>query len=403
MAQYYTPVKAAPARRAERFVAMLRKKHHITVLTGMPSYPTGVLQKKYRGKVYHCERLNGIRIHRAYELPVANVGFIKRVCNFISFGISAVLLCGRIGPQDVIIASSPPPTVLLAGYIIRRIKRAKFVADVRDLWPRSAVELGYFKENWSIKIIDKIAIWLYRKADAVLCVSPGMKKELARCGIKTSKIHVVHNTAEIIKNRCHPVLDTGSRDSRLCGNDKRGRREMRPLISFVGNLSKSYDFIALADTAKEIAAADFLVVGDGEEKEMLRKHLLKMNINNVRLMKSVSAKEARRIISQSDLGILPLRDTKLTGYTLPAKVFEYMASGVPVAGFCRGQLCDILKTSGFIAKSPDAKGLIEAVKKALSNHRTIIDKGQEGRKLLSSEYSYQKVATELQKVVDRVA
>lgn len=385
LAQYFTPIKAAPSRRAERFVKMLRRRHHVTVLTGMPSYPTGKLSKKYRGRAYRFERIGGIGVHRTYELPVVNTGFAKRILNFLSFGISSVLYCGKIGPQDIIVASSPPPTVLISGYLISRIIRAQFVVDARDLWPRSAVELGYFPDSAAVRWIDRVVLKLYKKSDAVICVSSGMKKELVRLGVKAARIHVIHNTTEIRK---------------ASARTKSSNR--RPLISFVGNFSKSYDFIALADVARQIKKADFLVVGDGEEKEILDGYLRDQKIKNVKLMSSVSAAEARKIIAHSDLGVLPLRNTKLTGYTLPAKVFEYMAEAVPVAGFCKGELCDILKASGFVAESADANGLTKSVRKALINRQVMRDRGKVGRKLLVDEYSYRKAATEIQNVVDEI-
>ncbi len=385
LAQYFTPIKAAPSRRAERFVKMLKGKHRITVLTGMPSYPTGKLSKKYHGKAYRFEKIEGIDVHRTYELPVANTGFAKRIINFISFGVSSVMYCSKIGSQDIIIASSPPPTVLISGYLISRIKKAKFIVDARDLWPRSAVELGYFPDSALIRLVDRMVLKLYKKGDAVICVSLGMKKELVRLGVKASRIRVVHNTTEIRKSSTRIKLTN-----------------KRPLISFVGNLSKSYDFIALADAAQKIKNADFLIIGDGEEKEMLNDYLRDQKIKNVKLMPLVSAKEARKIIARSNLGILPLRNTKLTSYTLPAKVFEYMAEAVPVAGFCKGELCDILSASGFVSLSPTTEGLVKSIQRALSNRQAMNNKGQVGRKLLISDYSYKKAATEIQTVVDEI-
>jgi hypothetical protein len=121
--QHFPPERGAVRRLFEFATFFKDNGHDITVLTAMPNYPDGVVPSKYRRKFYYREFLNGIDIRRSYVLPASNAQPKKRMVGFLTFLCSSILNSFRIkGKYDLILASSPPVTSALIGYVLSRLR-----------------------------------------------------------------------------------------------------------------------------------------------------------------------------------------------------------------------------------------------------------------------------------------
>ena len=122
--------------------------HEVTVLTGFPNHPTGVVPLEYRGQfrrlVVH-EKVDGVDVVRSWLLPFPNRKAYERMLNYSSFCVSAASTGLFLPRPDVVIATSPQLLVALSGWWLALWKRVPFVFEVRDLWPESlaAVGIGY--------------------------------------------------------------------------------------------------------------------------------------------------------------------------------------------------------------------------------------------------------------------
>jgi hypothetical protein len=144
--QYYYPERCAPAARLqETSRELVNLGHEVTVITGFPNYPSGVINPEYRGKKFMVEWIDGVRVIRTYVYATPNKGTIKRILNYSSFMLSAMFGAIKSGKVDVVYASSPPLSVGITGVFAKLIKRAPLVFEVRDLWPESPVALGVVK------------------------------------------------------------------------------------------------------------------------------------------------------------------------------------------------------------------------------------------------------------------
>ena len=141
---YFPPETGAPqARLSGLAAAWAADGDDVTVLTGMPNHPTGVIPPEYRGAIRRRERHDGYRVLRTWLYATPNEGMARKTIGHLSFMISSVLLGGRAsGPADVIVVSSPTFFAIGAGWLLARLKRARLVVEVRDLWPAIFTELG---------------------------------------------------------------------------------------------------------------------------------------------------------------------------------------------------------------------------------------------------------------------
>ena len=128
----------------------------VTVLTGMPSHPTGVLPPQYRHAVRRRERSDGYRVLRTWLYATPNEGIVRKTLGHLSFMFSSVLLGWHAsGPADVVLVSSPTFFSIGSAWLLARMKRARLVVEVRDLWPAIFVELGVLTNRRVIRLLER--------------------------------------------------------------------------------------------------------------------------------------------------------------------------------------------------------------------------------------------------------
>src|SRR6266852_5034685 len=146
VSQYFPPEMGAPAARAAELSRhWAAAGHDVTVLTGFPHHPTGIVPPEYRNKfrrlVAH-EHTDGVNVVRTWLLPFPNRKAHERMLNYSSFCASAASTGLFLSRPDVVIATSPQLLVALSGWWLARWKRVPFVFEVRDLWPESLTAVG---------------------------------------------------------------------------------------------------------------------------------------------------------------------------------------------------------------------------------------------------------------------
>ena len=193
---------APAARAAELSRHWARMGHDVTVLTGFPNHPTGVVPEDWRSRLHrlrYTETVDGVRVVRTWLWPLPNRRAHERIRNYVSFCISAGLSGFALHRPDVIIATSPQLLCALSGWWIAFWKRVPFVFEVRDLWPESLAAVGAGSEGSLLhRTLGAIAGFLYRRADRIVVVAPAFKDHLIRYwNVPAAKISIVENGVEI--------------------------------------------------------------------------------------------------------------------------------------------------------------------------------------------------------------
>ena len=192
---YFPPETGAPqARLSGLAAAWAADGDDVTVLTGMPNHPTGVMPPEYRGAIRRRERRDGYRVLRTWLYATPNEGIARKTIGHLSFMISSVLLGGHSsGPADVIVVSSPTFFSIGAGWLLARLKRARLVVEVRDLWPAIFTELGVLTNRRLIRLLERLELAAYAAADTVIVVSDGFRANLIARGVPADKVHTIRN------------------------------------------------------------------------------------------------------------------------------------------------------------------------------------------------------------------
>jgi glycosyltransferase involved in cell wall biosynthesis len=389
---YFPPEIGAPQARLSEFArAWADEGHDVTVLTGMPNHPTGVVLAEYRGARLRRERVDGYRILRTWLYATPNEGFIRKVLGHLSFMLSAVLLgTSRVGRQDVVVVSSPTFFSIFSGWLIARIKRARLVVEVRDLWPAIFVELGVLTNPTLIDLLERLELAAYRAADRVVLVSEGFRESLVQRGVPASKLAVIRNGVDL--ERFSPDEERQPDVRRRLG----ATSDDQVLCLYIGAHGISHSLPAIAEAAALLADRDdvrFAFVGDGAAKSELERVVRDRGLCNVTMLPGVPREEVPALLASADICLAPLRDVPLFSTFIPSKIFEYLGSGKAVIGSLRGEPARILDEAGAVVVEPEhPRELAAAIGELAADPDRRTAMGRSGRSYVEREFDRRRLA-----------
>lgn len=386
---YFPPEIGAPqARLSEMARRWAEHGDDVTVLTGMPNHPTGVIPSGYRKKIRVEEHTEGYRVLRTWLYATPNEAFVKKTLGHLSFMASSVLLgARRSGPADVVVVSTPTFFSIFAAWALAKIKRAPLVLDVRDLWPAIFVELGVLTDRRVIAVLERLELWAYRQAALVVVVSDGFRDDLIRRGVPTAKVHTVRNGADI--DRFTPGGDPGP------GRATLGAAPDETLVVYVGAHGLSHGLDTVLDAAAKLAGQPIRValVGEGARRDALAAEVAARGLANVTMRRGVPRDEVAGLLAGADICLVPLRDVPLFSTFIPSKMFEYLAAGKAVIGAVRGEPARILREAGAVVVDPgDPGALAAAIDELAADPQRRAAMGEEGRRYVVEHFDRRKLA-----------
>lgn len=352
---YFPPEVGAPqARLSELARAWAAAGDDVTVLTGMPNHPTGVIPPAYRRAVRRRERVDGYTVVRTWLYATPNEKVLRRTLGHLSFMVSAALLGGRVaGPADIVVVSSPTFFSIGAAWVLARCRRARLVVEVRDLWPAVFRDLGVVTNRVALAVLERLELAAYRAATAVVVVTEGFRANLIDRGVPPAKVHTIRNGADL-------QLFTGDTPSNIALRTRLGAGRHESLVLYAGAHGISHALPVVADAAQLLrdSAIRFAFVGDGAEKERLRRRLVALRLSNVVLQPSVMRVRMPALLASADICLVSLRDITIFDSFVPSKIFELLAAGRPVIGAVAGEAADILSAAGAVVVPPEDPGAL---------------------------------------------
>lgn len=194
----FPPEVNAPASRTfEHCREWVKAGHRVTVITGAPNFPKGKVYEGYKNKLWQREEMSGINVIRVGTYITANEGFVKRTLDYMSFMASGFLASLFVKKVDIVVGTSPQFFTVCAAYVTGMFKRVPWVFELRDIWPESIRVVGAMKDSKLLDALERLELFLYRKADAIVSVTHAFKDTLIRRGVDGSKIHVITNGVDI--------------------------------------------------------------------------------------------------------------------------------------------------------------------------------------------------------------
>jgi colanic acid biosynthesis glycosyl transferase WcaI len=389
ISQYFPPEMGAPAARVvELSRHWAAAGHEVTVLTGFPNHPTGIVPSEYRNKFRRLvvrEQTDGINVVRSWLLPFPNRKAYERMLNYSSFCISAATTGLFVSKPDVVIATSPQLLVGLSGWWVAHWKRVPFVFEVRDLWPESLAAVGLGDANSLLhRALANIAGFLYRHSHQIVVVTPAFQDYLEQhWQVPREKISVIENGVET--QLFAPQAETGLR-TKLGADGKF-------VVSYIGTMGMAHGLETILEAAAHLRRSNpeivFLVVGEGGEKQRIVNRARELGLNNLRFVEQQPREKIPAYICASDVCLVLLKKTNLFKTVIPTKMLEFMSCARPVILGIDGQARSILEEArGGVAIEPEnSDALVKAIRYLAANPEMAGALGRNGREYIVRNYS----------------
>lgn len=394
---------APSARAVELARHWARAGHDVTVLTGFPNHPTGVIPAEWRPRwrrLAYREEVDGIHVVRTWLLPLPNRKAHERILNYSSFCLSASLRGVALERPEIVIATSPQLLVGISGWWIARWKDTPFVLEVRDLWPESLTAVGVGHENSLLhRSLASVASFLYQSAQHIVVVTPAFKEFLVqKWKLPSSKISIVENGVET------SLFAPASHQSDI-------RRalglEGKFVVSYIGTVGMAHGLDSLLEAAQALVpnpGIAFLLVGEGADKERVRRLAVEKGLKNISFVDQQPRDTIPAFIAASDACLVLLKKTELFKTVIPTKMLEFMSCGRPVILGVEGQARQILEQAqaGIAVEPENASCLIDAIQRLASDSNLQTMFGSNGRRYIVEHYSRDRTALEYITVLERV-
>lgn len=386
LTQYYPPeMGAASARLSELAEAFVERGHDVIVLTAMPNYPTGKIFPGYKGLVMR-ECYNKVTVIRSFIYPSRNSGIFPRLANYFSFVLSSLCVGLVTIPHiDFLITQSPPLFLGISGYFLSRVKRARWIFNVSDLWPESAVRLGLLENGVRLKLARSLETFCYKKAWLVTGQSQEIVQNITS---RFPNVPTYH-----LSNGVNTSVFTPECRSELARQELGGGHACIAVYSGLLGVAQGLDQLLLAASMlASVRELTFVFVGEGREKERLVQMSSELQLNNVRFLGPYPREMIPTILASSDIALVPLR-TRIPG-AVPSKLYEAMAAGLPVILIANGEAADIVKDTqaGIVVQPGDVESLASVLLDLSSDHEKRKQLGANGRRASTEQFDRRLIA-----------
>ncbi len=408
VSQYFPPEMGAPAARAAELSRhWVAAGHDVTILTGFPNHPTGVVPLEYRKKFRRLlarERIDGVNIVRTFLLPFPNRKAHERILNYCSFCLSAAGTGMFLSRPDLVIATSPQLLVGLSGWWLARRKHVPFIFEVRDLWPESLAAVGIGNENSALhRVLSKIAGFLYRRSDHIVVVTPAFEDHLVKhWRVPREKISVIENGVET------DLFAPHSSHSELVVSLKRELElEGKFVVSYIGTMGMAHGLETVLAAAAQLRSTNpdivFLLVGEGAEKDRILAMARERGLANLRFVGQQPRETIPAYIEASNVCLVLLKKNDLFKTVIPTKMLEFMSCACPVILGVDGQARAILEeaNAGLVIEPENSAALVDAILYLAANPKSAREMGHNGREHILRKYSRRQTAERYVRVLQR--
>jgi glycosyltransferase involved in cell wall biosynthesis len=396
VSQYFVNAdQAGGVRHWQHTRALVRAGHDVSVVTSYVQHKEREVPERYRGKKIVRETEDGLDIWRTYSTPGYGRDLRSRLSNYTTFAWWSAIAAARVSKPDIVIASSPSLPAAAAAATVAKVKRARFLLEVRDLWPDSAVAMGLVSDPRLLAVARRLEHYCYRRADRVIALTEGIRDGVIASGVAPGAVTLITNGIDLDVSPATPV------------------EVPVPDGAFVAMYAGSHGTYNSLDTV--LGAAErllgrtdiiFVLVGGGDQKPGLVERARDRGLSNVRFVDSVPKRDIPGWLARADACILPYQDIPLFAGALPNKAFDYLGAGRPViAAAPEGELSKLVRDAGCgIATRPEnPAAMADAILTLAANRTAASAMGAAGHDYVRQHYDRAALAARFVSVVESLA
>jgi len=377
--QYYAPDSAATAQiLADLGAGLAREDNEVSAICCRRAY--GDPAVRYRAR----ETIDGVEIERTWSTGFGRGSGLGRVTDYLTFVVGAtrrLLLCRR---PDVVVSLSTPPLVAALGHLLARLRGARSIYWVMDVYPDLAFELGVMRPGTIVgRLFRSMSSFTLRRSDAVVALGETMGERLG--AVRGNAPTVVHNWAD--GETIRPLAAARNALRRDWGWGERF------VVLYSGNMGLAHEF----DTALRAAAAlgdrddvRFAFVGGGPRRDEIESRVRREALGNVEFRPYQPRERLGESLTAGDVHLVTLRE-QMAGLLVPSKIYGILAAGRPTlyVGPDEGEIAEILRIGdcGVRVAPGDSAGLVEAIRRYAGDAELRAEHGRNARRLFEERFT----------------
>lgn len=383
-----TPDMSGGTRHYDFAKELLKRGHKVTIVASSFHYSKYQEMKEYKNKEFLLETIDEVDFIWIKTPPYIGNG-LSRVKNMLSYSSQVLKIVPKLNLKkpDIIVGSSVHLFAVWSAYKLSKRYNTPFVMEVRDLWPQTLIDMGISKWHPFIISLGWLEKYLYKKADKIISNLPYAYDYIGQF-VKREKFIWISNGVDLTNIKYIPKEK----------NDKF-------IISYTGAIGVANNLQILLDVAKNLKENKniyFRIVGDGAEKQMLKRFIIINDLQNVSIENPVPKNEVSKILESSDVLFVSLKDNPLYKYGISLnKLFDYMASGRIIIFAGNSKNNPIKDANAGYSISPDNVDLLEKTILEIYNlpneDRIVI--GQDIRKYAEENYSIEILVNKFEKLL----
>lgn len=391
VSQHFPPEKSGNASRIyDTAVHLAKLGIDVTVLAPHPTFPTGAFPRTWKRS--DVQNIDGVRVVRlwTWQPGSGDPGFVSRMAYYLLFPLHAALwLLARRKQFDVIVTSAPPLFTGIPGYVLKRTSKVGWILDIRDLWIDASISLGFLREGSLYERMSRrFEQMCLARADLVGVTTEELGRRIASRYTVTAPMELMPNgvNTEFFRPASSPK-----------------KRQ----IVYAGNVGHAQDLDKVALAVKSMNGnynLKLLIVGDGDTRESLERLVKAENLtDSVIFAGTLPREKIPQLLSESLVGVAPLKRLANLEYAAPTKAYEYMACGIPFLGCGNGEIAHLAEDSGagvIAGNTPEA--IAATLSSLLDDPGKMEEMGRRGREYVAEHYDRKAVALKLKQHIERM-
>jgi len=357
----------------------------VTVITGFPNHPRGIVFDGYRKRLFQEEWLGNVRLWRVFLHTSANRSFFNRLLNFLSFTVNSSLCMLFRGKPDIIFAPLQPLSQGAVLPFIAWLKRAKLAFNIQDLHPDGPVSLGLIKNRLLIKLLRSLERFSYRHADGLSVICDDFKSHCIGKGAPAQRIAVLRNWIDLDEIRPGARLNPFRTELGLAEDSR--------VVLFAGTIGLASGAEIMLEVAERLIDnrhIRIVFVGEGETLAALKHGARARKLDNMVFSPFQPRERLAEVQAMADISIVTMRpDAGLI--SVPSKVLGYMAAARPVlvAAAQHSETARFVLESGagIVVPPGDPQAIADAILAAIDKPGEMVEMGKRGRRFLEENLS----------------
>ena len=394
--EFFPPDYAATGQLIEELVKQLEKQGvKIRVFTGQPGYAFT------NDKAPALEQLGNINIQRSRSTQVWSGRIRGKAINGILFTLRSFLhIIKNVKGNDVVLLTSAPPFLSIAGYLGHLLLGFPYVCLMYDIYPDIAIALGVVNKNhWLAKFWWTINRKIWQKSKGIIVLSPTMKERVVEiCPQIADKVSVIQSWGD-------PdfILPIAKKDNWFA---KEHNLDSKFTVLYSGNMGRCHDMDTILATAQQLKnePIQFVFIGGGPKRESFMENVNRLGLKNFLFLPYQDKNVLPYSLTACDLSLVSI-EAGLESLITPSKLYPALAAGRPIGAICpkNSYLRQLVADGGFGASvdNGDSNSLSMFILKLKSDRQLAEKMGNASRQYLQSHFTLEIIAKQYIKALEQ--